>query len=83
MKVEVFGPGCTRCEQTFRTIMNAAAELEIPADIQYITDVATIASRGVMSTPAVIIDGEVVLVGRVPTPAKAKSLLKEHYKPEE
>lgn len=83
MKVEVFGPGCTRCEQTFRTIMNAAAELEIAADIQYITDVATIAARGIMSTPAVVIDGEVVLVGRVPTPARAKAILKEHNKPED
>lgn len=77
MKVEIFGPGCPRCEQTFRTIMNAAAELDIAADIQHITDLATLAERGIMVTPAVAVDGKVVLQGRVPSPREAKDLLKK------
>jgi small redox-active disulfide protein 2 len=76
MKVEVFGPGCARCEQTFRAMINAAAELELAADIQYITDVATMAERGIMITPAVVVDGELVLKGRVPSPAEAKKILR-------
>jgi small redox-active disulfide protein 2 len=76
MKVEVFGPGCPRCEQTFRTIINAAAELEIPADIQYITDIATIADRGIMATPAVVVDGKLILQGRIPSRREAKEILK-------
>jgi small redox-active disulfide protein 2 len=79
MKVEVFGPGCPRCEQTFRTVINAAAELQLAADIQYVTDVATIADRGIRSTPAIVVDGEVVMHGRIPTPAEARSILKKHY----
>ena len=79
MKVEIFGPGCPRCEETFRTIINAAAELEIPADIQHITDVATIAERGIMSTPVVAVNGEVVLHGKTPTPARAKKILRQYY----
>lgn len=80
MKVEVFGPGCPRCEQTHRAIMNAAAELGIAADIQYVTDVAAIAERGIMLTPAVVVDGELVMKGRVPSPAEAKALLKKYNK---
>lgn len=80
MKVEVFGPGCARCEQTFRAVMNAAAELGIAADIQYITDVPTMAERGIMLTPAVVVDGELVMKGRVPSPADAKALLKKYNK---
>ncbi len=83
MKVEVFGPGCPRCEQTFRTIINAAAELEIPADIQYITDVATIADRGMMVTPAVVVDGKLVVQGRIPSRREAKEILRQYYTAEE
>lgn len=79
MKVEVFGPGCPRCEQTFRTIINAAAELEIPADIQYITDIATIADRGIMVTPAVVVNDEVILQGRIPSRREAKEILRKYY----
>ena len=77
MKVEVFGPGCPRCEQTFRVIINAAAELELAADIQDVTDVVIMAERGIMITPAVVVDGEVVLKGRVPSPAEAKRILRK------
>jgi small redox-active disulfide protein 2 len=79
MKVEIFGPGCPRCEEMFRTIINAAAELEIAADIQHITDAATIAERGIMSTPAVAVNGEVVLQGKTPTRARAKEILRQYY----
>jgi small redox-active disulfide protein 2 len=78
VKIEVFGPGCPRCEQTHRAIMNAAAELGIAADISYVTDVATMAERGIMITPAVVVDGELVMKGRVPSPAAAKALLKKY-----
>ncbi|HUU56454.1 MAG TPA: thioredoxin family protein [bacterium] len=80
MKIEIFGAGCPRCEQTHRAIINAAAELGVAADIQYVTDVATMADRGIMLTPAVVVDGEVVMKGRIPTPAEAKALLKKYNK---
>jgi len=75
MKIEIMGPGCPRCHETHKAILNACAELTIPADIEYITDVSQIASRGIMSTPAVLIDGKVVMSGRVPSPKQAKELL--------
>jgi small redox-active disulfide protein 2 len=75
MKVEILGAGCPRCEQTYKTILNAAAEVGLAADITYVTDLAVIAQRGVMVTPAVVIDGKTVLSGRVPSPRQAKDLL--------
>jgi len=80
VKIEVFGPGCPRCEQTHRAILNAAAELGVAADIQYVTDVNAMAERGIMLTPAVVVDGELVMKGRVPSPAEAKMLLKKYNK---
>ena len=75
MKVEVFGAGCPRCAQTNQTFINAAAELGLAADITYVTDVATLAEKGIVRTPAVYIDGHMVMAGRVPTPREAKDLL--------
>jgi small redox-active disulfide protein 2 len=80
VKIEVFGPGCPRCEQTHRAIINAAAELGIAAEIEYVTDVAAMAERGIMFTPAVVVNGEVAIKGRVPSPAEAKALLKKYHK---
>ncbi len=80
MKVEVFGPGCPRCEETHRNIINAAAELDIAADIQYITDIATIAERGILNTPAVVIDGNLVSSGKIPPVPRAKEWLQKYNK---
>lgn len=80
MKIEVLGPGCPRCHQTHQTVINACAELGVPADIEYITDVKAIAERGPLPTPAVIIDGTVVCKGRIPTLAEAKAFIQKFNK---
>ncbi len=80
MKIEVFGAGCPRCRETHQTLINAAAALNIPADISYITDVAAIAERGIVATPAVVIDGHLVMKGRVPTRREAEDLLRKYDK---
>lgn len=78
MKIEVIGPGCSRCHETHKVIVNAVAELNLDADIQYITDVMEIAKRGILSTPAVLIDGKLVISGKLPSLGQAKELLKKH-----
>ena len=78
MKVEILGAGCPRCEQTYKTFINAAAELQLAADIAYITDIAAIAERGILSTPAVVVDGKVIITGKVPTPREAKDILRKY-----
>jgi len=70
MLIEVFGPGCAKCKQT-ATIMELAIERaglsRDDVHIQKIEDMRLAAMRGLMSTPAVAIDGRIVLQGKVPT----------------
>jgi small redox-active disulfide protein 2 len=63
MKIQIAGPGCPNCQNTERNVVNACAELDFAADISHVTNIADILDLGVMRTPAVVIDGEVVLSG--------------------
>ena len=75
MKIQIAGPGCLRCQTTEKNVINACAELGLAADISHIIDVKEIAKLGVMLTPAVIVDGKVVMSGRVPTVGELKAIL--------
>ncbi len=75
MKVQVAGPGCGRCQQTEKVMINAAQELNIDADISHVHDVKEMAQLGVRITPAVLIDGKIVMAGRVPSINEAKKIL--------
>ena len=57
--------------------MNACAELDLAADISHVTNIADILDLGVMRTPAVVIDGEVVTSGRVPTTSELITILEQ------
>jgi len=76
-EVRIYGTGCPRCKQAFEVIMNTAAELNIALDIQKVEDIAEIVKAGIMSTPAVSVDGKVVLAGKIPTPAQVKGWIAE------
>jgi small redox-active disulfide protein 2 len=65
--IEVLGPGCAKCQYTEKVVREVVEEAGISATINHVTDYAEIATRGVMSTPGLVIDGRVVLAGRVPT----------------
>jgi small redox-active disulfide protein 2 len=65
--IEVLGPGCQKCQYTERVVREVVESAGIAAEITHVTDYAQIAQRGVMSTPGLVIDGTVVLAGRVPT----------------
>ena len=75
MKIQIAGPGCPNCQNTERNVVNACAELDFAADISHVTNIADILDLGVMRTPAVVIDGDVVLSGRVPTVSELKNIL--------
>jgi small redox-active disulfide protein 2 len=66
--IEVLGPGCNNCMKLEANAREAVAQAGIEADIRHITDYAEIASRGVMSTPGLVIDGKVMSAGKIPTP---------------
>ncbi|MFW6082185.1 MAG: thioredoxin family protein [Desulfosalsimonas sp.] len=66
MDVKVLGPGCPKCTQTEETVKQAIAEAGVEADVEKVTDTMEIAKYGVFGTPAVVVDGEVKSVGKIP-----------------
>jgi small redox-active disulfide protein 2 len=66
MEIKVLGPGCPKCKKTQDVVMDAVAESGVAADVQKVTDAMEIAGYGVFGTPAVVIDGEVKSVGKIP-----------------
>ena len=75
MDIKVLGPGCKNCVTLDKIAHEVVAELGLTATFEKIEDYAAIASYGVMSTPALVVDGKVVLSGRVPTPRHLKELI--------
>jgi small redox-active disulfide protein 2 len=66
MEIKVCGPGCASCEKAQKVVEAAIAAKGIKADVIKVTDFQEIAKLGLFSTPAVVIDGKVKCVGRVP-----------------
>jgi small redox-active disulfide protein 2 len=75
MNVKVLGPGCKKCHETEKIVREAVTEAGCDAAVEYITDIAEIAKLGIFSTPAVVIDGQVKSVGKVPSKAEVKTWL--------
>ncbi len=73
LEIKVLGPGCARCKQTERIVMETVAETGVAAKVEKVTDMMAIAGYGVMSTPAVVVNGEVKSTGKVPSRADIKS----------
>ncbi len=67
MEIKVLGPGCAKCEKTEKIVKEAIAELGVEAQVEKVTDTMDIARHGVLGTPAVIVDGKVKVVGKVPS----------------
>ena len=72
MDIKVLGPGCPRCKQTEKNVLEAIAETGADAKVEKVTDVMKIAGYGVFGTPAVLVDGEVKCVGKIPTKEEVK-----------
>ena len=75
MDIKVLGPGCPKCHQTEKHVKEAVAETGVDASVEKITDLMEIAGYGVFGTPAVVIDGEVKSVGKIPTKEDVKAWL--------
>ena len=75
MKIEILGMGCPKCKKLYESVQAAAKELNIQADIVKIEDIQKIVERGVMTPPALVIDGKVKTVGSIPDIAKIKELI--------
>jgi small redox-active disulfide protein 2 len=65
--IEVLGHGCQKCQYTERIVREVVDAAGLTADVRHVTDDIEIASRGILSTPGLVIDGTLVLAGRIPT----------------
>ncbi|MCX7894457.1 MAG: thioredoxin family protein [Thermoanaerobaculum sp.] len=73
--VEVLGTGCARCQETFRVVMAAVQAAGLPFSVVKNESLARMVELGVLATPALAVNGKVVLAGRVPTPEEVVRLL--------
>lgn len=77
MEIKVLGPGCKRCESTRKIVEEAVAESGVSAEIIKVTDTLEIAKHGVFGTPAIVVDGEVKSVGKIPTKDEIKNWIQQ------
>ncbi|RPJ12340.1 MAG: thioredoxin family protein [Desulfobacteraceae bacterium] len=77
MDIKILGPGCPKCKQTEEIVRQVVSEEGVAADIEKVTDIMKIAGYGVFGTPAVIVDGEVKCVGKIPKKEEIKAWIKK------
>ena len=75
MKIEILGTGCPKCHKTRANIETVLSESGKEAEIVEVRDLKSITNYGVMLTPAVVVNGDVKIVGRVPSVAELKKLI--------
>ncbi len=75
MKIEILGPGCSRCKTLAANTESAAKKLGLDFQLTKVTEIDKIIGYGVMMTPALVIDGKVELSGKVPNEAELTSIL--------
>lgn len=73
--IKILGTGCPKCKQTESMVRQALSELQVEANVQKVEDIQDIMKYDVLSTPAVVIDEEVKIKGRVPSLAELKVLI--------
>ncbi|MBN1842883.1 MAG: TM0996/MTH895 family glutaredoxin-like protein [Deltaproteobacteria bacterium] len=77
MEIKILGPGCPKCNQTLQVVKEAVAETGVEANVEKVTDLLEIATYGVLGTPAVVVDGEVKSVGKIPKKEEVKAWLEK------
>jgi small redox-active disulfide protein 2 len=73
--IKVFGPGCRNCERLTAVTEQALGELGRPEQVEKVTDPAEMAAHGIYSTPALMVDDELVVSGRIPGREPLKTIL--------
>lgn len=76
MKIEILGTGCPKCKKTYAIISEVAKDLGVDVTIEKIEKVNDIVAKGVMITPAVMINGEIKVEGKVPKKKEVEAFLK-------
>lgn len=74
-EVKVLGPGCPKCQELLKQTEKAVKELGLDCSVEKVTDIQQITSYGVMMTPALVVDGQVKVTGKVPSLDDIKKLI--------
>jgi small redox-active disulfide protein 2 len=77
MKIQILGTGCPKCKKLAEAAEAAATELQLDYELEKVTDINDIMALGVMMTPALAVDGDVKVVGKVPAIEEIKGILKQ------
>ena len=80
MKIQVFGSGCPTCKKLYEMTKTAVSANGLSVRVEYITDVAKMIEMGLMQSPALVIDGKIAAVGRVPSAKELKEIIAKHQK---
>jgi small redox-active disulfide protein 2 len=76
MKIKILGTGCLNCQRLEANTKQALAELKLEAEVEKVIEIQNIMSYGIMSTPALVVDGAILLAGTVPSTDELKEKLK-------
>ncbi|MBW1956747.1 MAG: thioredoxin family protein [Deltaproteobacteria bacterium] len=76
LQIKILGPGCPNCDALEQTVMGILAETGISADVEHVRDPIAIAEFGVMGTPALVLNGRVKAVGKIPPKAALRNMIK-------
>ena len=74
-KIEVLGPGCTRCKETYRVVQHVIEQEGLTIELVKDESIERMMALGLMATPGVVIDGKVVISGRIPKADEVRHLL--------
>jgi len=78
MEIEIIGPGCANCKRLLKATKQAVKETGLEIEVEYVTDIKKMVEMGIMQTPALAINGKVVLSGFVPDIKTIKNKIKEN-----
>jgi small redox-active disulfide protein 2 len=75
MNIKVLGTGCAKCQALEKTTKEAIKDLGVSAEIEHVTDIKKIMEYPILTTPALVIDGNLVVSGRVPSKAEVTTFI--------
>lgn len=80
MRITVYGPGCAKCKKTEEVARQAVEQVGVKAEVIKVNDIGEMAKAGVLMTPALAVNGEVVVTGKVPTVQEVLGYIKNAAK---
>ncbi|MGB9721489.1 MAG: thioredoxin family protein [bacterium] len=80
LDIKILGPGCPRCEETVRRTKEVIEEMKINANLEKVSDLKKIMEYKILSTPGVVINGKMKIVGKIPSKSMIKQWIEEEIK---